>query len=110
MYFGTLVSIFEDFKFRQCQFVWLSRVILCLEVRESRSLYVHINIFCVVVSLEFLSVKWNRKYFQTDLFDPQMKPYQVFSLRITRTPVELPDLIGVKTLDNSTNKNVHKTG
>ena len=29
------------------------RVILCQEVKESRSLYVHIYIFCEIVSEEF---------------------------------------------------------
>ena len=38
-----------DFK----RYVKLSRVILCLEIKELCSLYIYIYIFCVIISKEF---------------------------------------------------------
>ena len=54
------------------QFISLSRIILCLEGRESRSLYVHIYIFCFVVSNRYYHSVW------VALGVMARKPYSIF--------------------------------
>ena len=48
----------------------LNRVIVCLEVRESRSLYIHIYIFIYFLKGFWHTVQRNKINFETDLFEP----------------------------------------